>query len=115
MVALYDLMIGKSLSDKEVADFITSNNCFSSNQFQLCKDKGIALWTDSNQVVKTVYLYSGNADGFKRYQGKLPYKLSFYDPMWKVEEKLKELEDVKLIRSECVSPLFLFFPRQSSL
>jgi len=90
-VASYELLLSKSLSDAEIVDFVTSNNCFSSNQYQLCKDKGVALWADSNQTVRTVYLYSGNADGFKRYQGKMPYKISFYDPMWKVEEKLNDL------------------------
>ncbi len=89
-VALYNLMLGKSLNDKDVVDFITSNNCHSLNQFQLCRDTGVAFWMDFEQIVKTVYLYSGNAEGFRRYQGVLPYKLSFYDPMWKVEEKLKD-------------------------
>ncbi len=90
-VVLYQTLLGKSVSDKRVVNFIVSNNCSSTSQFQLCKDVGMALWTDASQIVKTVYLYSGNMDGFSRYRGKLPFGLSFYDPMWKVEEKLRDL------------------------
>lgn len=86
----YEALLGKSLNDKEVADFMISNNCSSADWIQICKDIGMALWTDSDQIVKTIYLYSGNADGFKRYRGELPFGLTFYDPMWRVEEKLMD-------------------------
>jgi hypothetical protein len=85
----YKTVLGKSLTDMVVADFIASNNCSPADQFQLCKDVGMALWADANQLVKMVYLYSGNADGFRRYRGELPFGLTFYDPMWRVEEKLR--------------------------
>jgi hypothetical protein len=88
----YEALLGKSLNDKEVADFIISNNCSSADWFQICKDIGMALWTDSDQIVKTIYLYSGDANGFKRYRGELPFGLTFYDPMWRVEEKLMDLD-----------------------
>ena len=51
----------------------------------------MALWADSDQVVRTVYLYAGGTNGFKRYRGDLPFGLIFYDPMWRVQEKLKNL------------------------
>jgi hypothetical protein len=89
-VAAYQTVLGKSLNDKDVADFIANNNCSSASQFQLCKDAGMALWINASQIVQMVYLYAGISDGFKRYRGKLPFGLSFYDPMWKVEEKLRE-------------------------
>ncbi len=87
----YQTVIGKLLSHSDVIDFISNNNCASVGEFQLCKDAGMALWIDADQIVRTVYLYSGNADTFRRYKGKLPYGLSFYDPMWRVEEKLRNL------------------------
>jgi len=90
--ASYPVVLGKSLNDQEVVNFIASNDCSPAHQFQLCKDAGMALWTDSDQIVKTVYMYSGNADGFRRYRGELPFGLSFYDPMWRVEDKLRGLE-----------------------
>jgi hypothetical protein len=90
--AIYQTILGKSLTDKVVADFIVNNNCSPMEHFQLCKDAGMALWTDFEQIVKTVYLYSGNIDGFRRYRGELPFGLSFYDPMWRVEDKLKDLD-----------------------
>jgi hypothetical protein len=91
-VTHYEDVLGKSLTDIAVADFIASNNCSPADHFQLCKEAGIAFWTDSDQLVKIVYLYSGTADGFRRYRGALPFGLSFYDPMWRVEEKLRDLD-----------------------
>ena len=88
----YQTLLGKWVSDKEVADFIANNHCSPAEKFQLCKEAGIALWTDSNQIVRTVYLYAGHGGGFKRYRGELPFGLTFYDPMWLVEEKLRDLE-----------------------
>ena len=90
--AQYQTLLGKSLSDKEVVDFAASHNCTSVHQFQVCKDVGMVLWVDMNQVVETVYLYSGNEGTVKRYRGKLPFGLTFYDPMWLVQEKLGALD-----------------------
>jgi hypothetical protein len=90
--AVYQVILGRSLNDKDVTDFIASNNCSPVGEYQLCNDAGIAFWGDSNQLVKIVYLYSGTADGFRRYRGDLPFGLSFYDPMWRVEEKLRDLD-----------------------
>jgi hypothetical protein len=87
--ASYEVVLGKSMTDKAVIDFIFNNNCSSTDQFQLCKDVGMALWANSAQIVETVYLYTGGTNGFKRYQGKLPFGLSFYDPMWRVQEKIR--------------------------
>ena len=64
----YQTMLGKSIGDMEVADFIV-NNCASAGQFQVCKDVGMALWTDASQIIGKVYLYAGRVDGFKRYRG----------------------------------------------
>jgi hypothetical protein len=49
----------------------------------------MALWVDADQIVKMIYLYAGYDDGFRRYQGTLPVGLTFYDPMWRVQEKIK--------------------------
>lgn len=86
----YQAVLGKSLKDREVADFLVNSNCSPADQFQLCKDAGIAFWTDADQIVKVVYLYAGDASGFRRFRGQLPYGLSFYDPMWRVQEKLSD-------------------------
>ena len=90
-VISYQVVLGKPLNDKDVADFIVSSHCSPVVMYQLCKDKGIAMWADNNQVVKMVYLYAGSTESFRRYRGQLPFGLSFYDPMWRVEEKLREL------------------------
>jgi hypothetical protein len=91
--ASYRAMLGKPLSDKEVADFMALNKCSSEAQFQVCQDAGMAFWIDPNQIVDTVYLYSRNAEGFRKFKGKLPFGLTFYDPMWQVEQKLSNLND----------------------
>ena len=89
----YDVVLGKSMTEKAVNDFIVKNHCSPADQFQLCKEIGMALWTDSDQIVRIIYLYAGDADGFKRYQGTLPFALSFYDPMWRVQQKLSNVDE----------------------
>ena len=84
----YQATLGKSLSDKNVAAFIASNNCAPSGPFQLCQGAGVALWTDADQVVKTAYLYVREADGFLSYKGALPVGLARNDTMADVEEQL---------------------------
>ena len=91
--ASYQTVLGKSLSDKDVADFMALNNCSSAAQFQVCRDAGMAFWIDPDQIVDTVYLYSRNAEGFRKFKGKLPFGLTFYDPMWQVEQKLSNLNE----------------------
>ena len=89
-VATYQTVLGKSLNDKDVADFIANNNCSSAAQFQLCNDEGMALLISSDQIVETVYLYLNNVEGFAPYKGELPFGLKFYDTMGAVEYKLKK-------------------------
>jgi hypothetical protein len=86
--AIHDVLLGKSLSDREVADFIASNDCSPVEQFQLCRSAGLVLMLDAEQKVESVILYPGNDDGFAAYQDGLPYDLRFTDTMEMVEQKL---------------------------
>lgn len=88
--APYANLLGKSLTDKVVADFLTTNNCSSAAQYQLCEEVGVALLINLNQIVETVYLYLNNTEGFGSYKGELPFGLKFYDIMDSVEYKLKK-------------------------
>ena len=89
----YQIVLGRSFNDRDVVNFFASNNCLAITQFEICKEAGMSFWMDSNQTVGYVYLYSGsNEEGVQRYRGKLPYGLSFYDPMWLVQEKLKKFD-----------------------
>jgi hypothetical protein len=90
--ATYEFVLGKALTDEVVANFIASNNCEPSGPFQVCKEVGMALWINLEQVVETVYLYLNNADGFAPYKGELPFGLKFYDTMGAVEYKLERQE-----------------------
>jgi hypothetical protein len=85
----YKDLLGKSLNDKAVINYINANNCTSAEQFQLCNHMGVALLIGSDQTVETVYLYLNNAEGFSPYKGELPFGLKFYDTMGAVEYKLK--------------------------
>lgn len=87
--APYVNLLGKPVTDQVVSDFIASNNCSSAEQFQLCEDAGVALLIDLNHMVETVCLYLNNAEGFRPYQGELPFGLKFYDTMGAVEYKLR--------------------------
>jgi hypothetical protein len=86
--AIYDVLLGKSLSDQEVAAFIASNDCSPVEQFQLCRSAGMVLMLDADHKVESVILYPGNDDGFAAYQDRLPYDLRFTDTMEMVEGKL---------------------------
>jgi len=89
----YHAILGKSVSDQAVADFIASN-CTQSGSFQYCQPAGLALWTDTNRIVRLVYLYINNAEGLATYKGELPLGLTPNDTMADVEYKLGGLIDV---------------------
>jgi len=85
--ATYEAVLGKSLDDTNVADFIARNRCAGTGQFQLCKPAGMALMIGAGQKIQTVYLYpKANAD-FAAYSGSLPLGLSANDTMASVEDK----------------------------
>jgi hypothetical protein len=88
--AIYDVLLGKSVGDREVADFIAGNDCSPVEQFQLCRSAGVALVMDADQKVESVILYPGEDDGFTAYQGELPFQLKINDTREAVETKLKE-------------------------
>ena len=90
VTANYQAVLGKSLHDKGVAEFIVRNNCVRATQFQVCKEAGIAFWLDTDQIVNTVHLYLNHVDGFAAYKGELPFGLKFYDIMEGVEYKLRK-------------------------
>jgi len=93
VTASYQAVLGKTLNDKAVADFISSNNCSPevrtlSGQLRLCKEAGMALWIDSHQMINTVYLAINNANDFADYKGELPFTVTAHDTMAMVEQKL---------------------------
>jgi hypothetical protein len=86
----YEAVLGKSVSDQNVADFIDSNDCTQSGSLQLCRPAGMALWTDEDKVVKSAYLYVSNVNGFASYKGVLPLGLAANDTMASIEQKLSQ-------------------------
>lgn len=91
----YKALIGKSLTDRAVADLITRNDCAAITPYVLCKEAGIALLTGSNDIVEGVFLFLNKSagfipfqDDFTPYKGELPFGLKYYDTMGAVEYKL---------------------------
>ena len=85
--AAYETVLGKSLQDTDVADFISSNNCSGTGQLRMCNAAGIVLWIDQAEKVETVYLYLNKTPDFAAYKGSLPLGLSRNDTMASVEDK----------------------------
>jgi hypothetical protein len=95
--APYKGLIGRSLTDEKVADFVATNNCAAITPYVLCKETGMALLIDSNQQIEGVFLYVNKSagfvpfeDDFTPYNGELPLGLKFYDTMGAVEYKLSK-------------------------
>lgn len=84
----YEDVLGESWNDSRVQDLIRQTNCVRNDQLISCSDAGMALWLDSHETVKTIYLYLNNTDDFSPYRGELPFGLKFYDNMEAVEYKL---------------------------
>ena len=86
--AAYEVILGKSLKDQNVANFIASNHCSSTGQFQLCNAAGVALQVGQGEKVETVYIYPNKTGDFSAYSGALPLGLAFNDTMADVEDWL---------------------------
>ena len=84
----YEGILGKSLTDRAVDDFIVTQRCSSQGQFQVCNDAGISLWIGLDQRVETVYLYPSAIHDFGAYKGTLPLGLSPRNTRANVEAKL---------------------------
>jgi hypothetical protein len=90
--AAYETVLGKSLKDADVADFIRSNNCSGTGQLRMCNAAGVVLWIDPAERVETVYLYLNETADFAAYKGSLPLGLSRKDTMASVEDKFGQLK-----------------------
>lgn len=88
----YADLLGKPLNDEGVMNLLANHHCTGANHFQLCKDTGVALWLDTDHIVREIYLYLNSAEGFAPYKGELPLGLKFYDTLGAVEYKLRKLE-----------------------
>jgi hypothetical protein len=94
----YQAVLGKSLNDQTVAEFIASNNCTQAGPFHLCRPAGVAFGSNEDNVVKTAYLYVSAAEGFSAYRGELPMTLEASDTMADVERKLAQIRVPRLLK-----------------
>lgn len=86
-VVAYQTILGRSLNDQDVVDFIASNRCSGAGPFQVCNAAGMALLTGAGQKVEAVYLYPNGIEDIAAYTGTLPFGLSANDTMASVEAK----------------------------
>lgn len=91
----YQDMLGRSVTDERVIDFMVSNQCASIVAYILCKETGMALSISSDENVEGVFLFLNKSagflpfeDDFTPYKGELPLGLKYYDTMGAVEYKL---------------------------
>ncbi len=87
-VVKYQDLLDKTFSNNDIKNWTAKNNCVFAEQLLSCQNLGIALWLNSEHVVKTVYFYVHNTDGFSAYKGELPFGLKYYDNRQAVEYKL---------------------------
>ena len=85
----YSHLLGKPATESEVSTWLATGDCVSASPYEVCKEAGLALWMDASGIVRSVYLYLHNRDGFTSYKGELPFGLKFYDTMGAVEYKLE--------------------------
>jgi hypothetical protein len=85
--ASYEAVLGKSLDDTDVSDFIASNRCASTGSFRLCSPAGMSLLIGEGQKIESVTLYPNGSADFAAYNGTLPLGLSAGDTMASVEDK----------------------------
>lgn len=88
VAASYESLLGKSLDEREVDEFIASNYCSQKGQYEICGSTGIALGMDLDQKVETVYFFPGHTPSFAAFHGELPYGIQWQDSRAVVEEKL---------------------------
>ena len=62
-VPVYKVLLGKSSTDKVVAEFIDGNHCSVTKPYVFCREVGMDLLVDSNQIVVSVFLYLNKASG----------------------------------------------------
>ena len=84
----YQVVLQNLLNDRPAVDFITSHNCSTSGNFQLCPSDGVALQVNSHKIIEQVYLYVDGTGGFAVFSGELPYNIAIEDTMGEVEQKL---------------------------
>ena len=84
----YEGLVGKSLLDRDVAQFVAVNSCAAAYEYRLCEAMGIALEMDGDQMVQAVVLFPGHTNGFAAFHGDLPHGLHWNDSLVSVQEKL---------------------------
>lgn len=79
----FSSMVGKNIKGDEIQKWLSKVGDspkiekFDDSFYYSFKQKGISLRFDTTEKLTTVFLYSEGADGFRQYQGELPFKLSF--------------------------------------
>jgi hypothetical protein len=81
-------LLGLTLSDQAVVDFILGNNCVLVGMHYMCRSVGVELSLTTSQKVVTVFLFAEGAEGYKKFKGKLPFGLSWAHTRAQIEANL---------------------------
>ena len=76
-------MLGKNVRESEIQKWLSDIGespdiqDFGHAFFYDYKSKGIALRFDTTDTLTSIFLHPEGSDGYRQYQGRLPFKLSF--------------------------------------
>ena len=91
-------MIGKNIRGDEIQGWLSKVEDtpeigkYDDSFYYSFKQKGVSLRFDTTETLTNIFLYSEGADGYRQYQGKLPYNLSFLLNRQEIENMLDKPE-----------------------
>jgi hypothetical protein len=82
--------LGKDINSPEMKTWLLSLGTpeISSGSFYNYKSEGISLLVDNEHKLSAIFFYSEGADGYRQYQGDLPFGLSFQSTRKEIESVL---------------------------
>jgi hypothetical protein len=93
-VPIYDLLLGKTIDDDEVASFIIDNRCSLSMMHYSCRNIGVELSETTSGRMVSVFLFAEGADKYHEYQGALPENITWTDQRAGIEQMLGEPDEL---------------------
>jgi len=84
----YQLALYASLDDQSATGYFVAHNCSVTGDFRLCPESGLAFQVDDVGLIRQVYFYIQQDNGFSPFSGKLPFDIEVSDTMADVQHKL---------------------------
>jgi hypothetical protein len=84
----YQVALYHSLDDHSAASYFVAHNCTATGDFRACPESGVAFQVDERGLIRQVYFYVQQGDGFSPFSGELPFGIDASDTMADVQRKL---------------------------